>query len=300
MSRFSGTVVVEWLNVTTVEAAPDWAYLDQAFVDAGAAWIGLSVQALGVVGGSALLPAGVGNEGLRSTHADRYGTLEHPGDPFAFDIYSQVGAALRSPAGVPVVGGGEVTHVVAAGESQSAGFLTTYLNAVHPIAGVYDGFFVHSRGGGAATLEGVPALWQNACRVRDDLDAPVFIFETETDIGPVLRYAGARQPDTDRIRTWEVAGTAHADAYLIGAFRICDNVNDGPHHYVAKAAFSSLLEWMTAGVQPARAQPIETDAPDGVVVQRDELGWRAGACGHRPSRCRSRFSAATPRRATRT
>ena len=43
---------------------------------------------------------------------------------------------------------------------------------------------------------------------------PVLIFETETDL-TLLGYAQARQPDTDLVRTWEVAGTSHADAHFI-------------------------------------------------------------------------------------
>ena len=48
------------------------------------------------------------------------------------------------------------SQVAAIGESQSAAFLTTYVNAVDPLARVYDGFFVHSRFGSSASLEGTP------------------------------------------------------------------------------------------------------------------------------------------------
>lgn len=44
-------------------------------------------------------------------------------------------------------------RVIAVGESQSAVFLTTYVNAIDPVAKVYDGFLVHSRFGNAGTLE---------------------------------------------------------------------------------------------------------------------------------------------------
>jgi alpha/beta hydrolase family protein len=47
-------------------------------------------------------------------------------------------------------------------------------------------------------------------RIRTDLDVPVFMFETQTDLA-VLGYAPAQQPNTARIRTWEVAGTSPAD-----------------------------------------------------------------------------------------
>ena len=215
---------MEWLNVSAVEASPDWAYVGDAIVDDGSAWVGLSVQALGVVGGASLIDTGSDQQdafggGIRANNPERYGSLEHPGDAYALDIYSQVGAALRAPAGSPVLGGAEVTRVIAAGESQSAGFLTTYVNAIQPEADVFDGFFVHSRGSGTAQLDGTPGIRGSeiAYRFRDDLDVPVLVFETETDVGPLLAYATARQPDTDHLRIWEVTGTAHADAYLVGS-----------------------------------------------------------------------------------
>src|SRR5205823_882901 len=57
-----------------------------------------------------------------------------------------------------------------------------------------------------ATVPAPPTL-----RIREDLDVPVFVFETETDVaGSSL---ADRQPDTNRFRLWEVAGTAHFDTY---------------------------------------------------------------------------------------
>src|SRR5262249_2481782 len=222
--RFNGTVVVEWLNVTVVEAAPDWTYTSRALIDDGAAWVGVSAQALGVVGGTSAIQTGSAEQqaasgGIRSGNPERYGSLSHPGDQYAFAIYSQVAAALRSPGNVPVLGRSRPRRIVAAGESQSAGFLTTYINAIQPSAHAFDGFFVHSRGAGAAQPDGTRAVRGSttAYRFRPNLDAPVMVFETETDVGPVLRYATASQPDNRRLRIWEVAGTAHADAYLLGA-----------------------------------------------------------------------------------
>ena len=47
--------------------------------------------------------------------------------------------------------------------------------------------------------------------IRTDLDVPVFVFETESDVlGSDL---ADRQPDTDKFRLWEVTGTSHYDYY---------------------------------------------------------------------------------------
>lgn len=127
-------------------------------LDARAAWVGVSAQTLGVVGGRPLLQVDAAAQqasgGIKASNPERYGSLTHPGDRFAFDIFSQVGAALNDPGPVPVFGGGRPRYGIAAGESQSAAYLTGYLNAVHPSAAVFDGFFVHSRGAGAARPDG--------------------------------------------------------------------------------------------------------------------------------------------------
>ena len=97
-AHFSGTVVVEWLNESEGESAPDWDYLNPELMDAGDAWVGVSAQALGVEGGAPILGravAGVGN-GLIQQEPQRYGSLHHPGDQYALDIFDQIGLGLRS------------------------------------------------------------------------------------------------------------------------------------------------------------------------------------------------------------
>src|SRR5262249_17753961 len=78
------------------------------------------------------------------------------------------------------------TRLIAAGESQSAFRLVTYIDAIHPLARVYDGYLVHSRSGvlGAALSESPePAIAvPGGALIRSDLDVPALIFATETDL----------------------------------------------------------------------------------------------------------------------
>jgi hypothetical protein len=289
----SGTVVVEWLNVSSgLDANPDWSLLAPELVRTGVAWVGVSAQVIGVEGGAVLVEAGGagvdGGTGLKGLDPARYGTLAHPGDAFCFDIYTQVGAALR--AGAPAaLGDLVVEQLVAVGESQSAFALTTYVNGVHDEAWVYDGFLVHSRGrrgleladeesGGAAPrarVDGAPE------RIRDDLDVPVMIVQTETDLLPVLGYAEARQEDTDMIRLWEIAGTAHADASMLGPYAAMVDcgvtINDGPHRFVARAALRHLVRWAAAGDPPPSAPRLVVDLKGGAAsFPRDPDGLARG------------------------
>jgi hypothetical protein len=305
--RFSGTVIVEWLNVSAFESSPDWAYLSEEIGREGHAYVAVSAQAQGVEGGDTLLDVDVDEEsaaevgastdksGLKGIDPERYGTLVHPGDAYSFDIYSQVGRAV-SERPDDVLGGLVPKQVIAIGQSQSAGFLSTVVNAVHPLDPVYDGFLIHSRGANPAPLEGRYArssdaegddegtgFTEGAVLLRNDLDVPVMLFETETDL-TLLGYSKARQEDTDSVRTWEVAGTSHADAHMIrsmlggprdagsGELLGCtEPINTGPQHEVLQAALHHVVEWVAGGDAPPSTQRIELDE-DGepASIVRDE------------------------------
>ena len=282
---FSGTVLVEWLNVSGgFDAAPDYRFTSDEILRAGHAWIGVSAQYVGIQGGpvamSTPLSAAAGaGRGLRALDPERYGDLRHPGDAFAYDIFTQVALAARSGQLLGDLGGPE--RVLALGESQSGIALTTYANGVQPLSGAFDGFLIHSRGGATAPL-GFPAqgidiqetVTGPATMIRDDLDVPVLVLLSESDVVGVLNFLPARQPDSARFRLWEVAGTAHADRFLLGP--IADDlgcaspINDGPHHVVAKAALRALDAWVRDGTAPPMGDRL-TVTDDGAYA-RDEDG----------------------------
>ncbi len=275
-ARFNGTVVVEWMNVSAGESAPDWDYLNPRLMQAGYAYVGVSAQSLGVNGGTAILGTGV-TGGLIGTEPARYGSLVHPGDQYALDLFAQIGQALRSP-NQPALGGLRPRRVVATGESQSAFYLTTFADALQPRTKTFDGIFIHSRGGGGAPLSGGSAAagaGSAGLLIRTDLTVPVFMFETQTDlIG--LGYASAQQPNTSLIRTWEVAGTSHADSYLVGpaasALGCTGSINNGPQHEVVQAAFTAFTKWVNRGTQPPRPPPFRLSSTDPATLALDAHG----------------------------
>ena len=296
-ARFSGTLLIEWLNVSSgFEADPDWMFLHTEILRAGHAYLAVSAQAVGVVGGEARLNlSGISPGGLRGDNPERYGTLEHPGDRYSFEMFRQIAEAVKEagagptgagPAGADaglVLGGLRPARVLAIGESQSAIYLTSFINAVQAFSPIFDGFLVHSRGAGAAALSGEPIDPPNVTqgvRIRDDGAAPVLVIETEGDLQPPLAYRLARQPDSERLRVWEVAGTAHADDYLIGAgaefFGIDWRINAGPQQYLVRAALRALVDWTAAGTPPAPASAIAFESEQPPVIARDEAGNALG------------------------
>lgn len=266
----SGIVVVEWLNVTSgSDTDPDFAYLVEEIVRRGHVWVGVSAQLMGIEGGDALFAPGGEAPGLRALDPARYGSLTHPGDGYSFDIFTQVARALAN--GSEVLGGITPRALLAMGESQSAFALTTYYDGVQPLEEVFDGFFVHSRAAGFLPLvrphaaASLTAALGSPVRpiFRDDLDAPVLSLQAEGDLTGYLASLGARQADGATFRLWEVAGTAHADAHLLGAFADTFDcgvaINDGPMHVVAKAAFRALETWVVSGTAPPMAPRLEID-----------------------------------------
>ncbi|MBX3023410.1 hypothetical protein KF840_00730 [bacterium] len=280
---FSGTVVVEWLNVSGgVDANPDYTSLAEELIRQGHVWVGVSAQLIGIEGGPVLVAApgaeGLAGKGLKAIDPARYGSLAHPGDGFSFDIFTQVARTLR--AGGPALGGAIPQRLLAAGESQSALALTTYYNGVQPLTGAFDGFFVHSRAAVALPLVGpgkyadlVASFATTPCTFRTDLAVPVLDLQAESDVVGVLNSASVRQPDSDSLRLWEVAGTAHADAHLLGHLASAVDcglpINAGPLHLVAKAALRSLDDWVRTGTPPAVGPRLELTATTPAQVARD-------------------------------
>ena len=283
-ARFNGNVVVEWMNVSAGESAPDWDYLNPELMRAGYAYVAVSVQHLGVDGGTPILgaPGGSANAtssgGLVGAEPARYGTLDQPGDQYALDMFAQIGQALHNPKDA-VLGTLHPKHVLALGESQSAFYLTTFADALQPLTHTFDGIFIHSRGGTGASLSGssITSKQQGPSnlRIRTDLSVPVFMFETQTDLIE-LGYAAARQPNTSRIRTWQVAGTSHADAYEVGndagILGCTTPVNDGPQHTVVQAAFAAFTRWVDDGTPPPSPAPFKLSSTKPPTLALDSHG----------------------------
>ncbi len=264
--KFNGTVIVEWLNVTGgLDDAPDWVLTHNELIRDGFAWVGVSAQAVGV-------------DALISSDPARYGSLAHPGDSYSYDMFSQAGQAVWDHS-AKLLGGLTPRHVIATGESQSADRLTTYIDALAPVANVYNGYLVHSRIGSPAPLSQPPLATVNvptSVQFRTDISTPVFEFETETDVAATTLYD--RQPNTNQFRLWEVAGGSHFDYYGLfigpgdtgngqGAIlnlaaeqnpptsvpelgTCTDPINTSGTHWILNAAIWWLDQWVVQGSAP--------------------------------------------------
>jgi Alpha/beta hydrolase domain len=290
-SKFNGTVIVEWTNVSQGhDHEADWFQTAEHIMRSGYAWVGVSAQAVGVQALTQWSPSRYGSLNVSAPAATggRGGAARGTGtpSPLSFDIFTQAGIVVRGRANANVMGGLKVERVIATGHSQSAGQLGTYFNSVHPLSPVYDAVVLHGGGG----------------RMRSDLNVKIFKILSETDLFGLPGEAAFRQADTDKYREWEVAGASHLDAQNsrglesvgllvagatpvdgpetvkgptisgggagIGTANTLSGVtNDGcqrpplsriPFRYVMASVYDHLVEWVRDGKAPPLALPIET------------------------------------------
>lgn len=289
-ANFAGVVVVDWQNVTGGhDLDTEWGQAGAFFVRAGWAWVGASVQRVGVHGFEP--PNPFAGRGLKQWSPGRYASLDVTNadtvtdDSQSYDIYSQVAKTIKQPRGVNPFEGMTVRRVYAGGLSQSAAFLIRYYNNIHPIAKVYDGFLV-GLGGGPPRL-----------------DLPTKLLKVLTENEVWRGQAAIRVPDTRTTHTWEIAGASHVDAALvspdnddfraiIGGIRAREFGKQEPlrcAHPVASevenwavysAAYAALDRWVTQDAPPPTAERIQVSvappAPGRATIVRDRHGIAVG------------------------
>ncbi len=286
---FNGTVIVCWNNVT---AGYELFHGESPeILEGGYAYVGASVQRVGVHGFAA------NPQGLAAWDPERYGELSIPTDAGSYGIYAQVGRAVgpdRDRSGLDPLGGLDVRKVIAIGASQSAGRLATYVNAIHPLDPVFDGFMLQIYFGAGAPLEGdrilalsqrpAPARVPRGANLIRELDVPAMIVNSELEAIACYRV---RQPDTDRFVTWESAGTTHVpvQTQLLRnrKYERENGVVPAPPQSMNRialipyydAALHHLKRWVDGGAPPP-SQPQLEFAGEGPELVRDAHGIAKG------------------------
>jgi hypothetical protein len=288
---FNGIVIVEWNNVTAGrDSDPGFGMLYPEILGSGYGYMGVSAQEVSIEGGGGILEVpGVPPEALlplKQWDPERYAPLDHPGDDYSYDLFTQMGALAQGRAATSPFDGLDVDTVIAIGESQSAMRLVSYVDGVHPLAATYDGFLIQNRGSSGTPFgEGPNDTPPDPTLLRTDLQAPTLVFVTETDL-TLLNFLAARQPDTDHIAAWEVAGTAHADQSTldygvasgsrwsdstVDFSELCGLANSGPQAEVARASLARLRAWVQDGTAPPPSPRIETDDSGELVRDADGI-----------------------------
>ena len=234
-----------------------------------------------------------GKPGLRRIDPERYGTLEHPGDGYSYDIYRQ-GAELVGPertGAIDPMGGLDVRHTIAIGASHTACRLSTYLNAIQPHSSAISAFLLIVSPNTPMALdpadapERLPEIGPNAgvtlmgwrkYLVRDDLEVPTIIVNSEFEAEQCYPNV---EPETEYVRTWEFAGTSHLavvsqeefeDMAPVGVDLGWCTVKFTP---AIRGALHALRRWLDGGAPPPHQPRL---ARNGDELVRDEHGNAVG------------------------
>ena len=265
-AKFNGTVIVEWFNVTNGwDLDVFWQEQMAYYIREGYVWIGVTAQNASVTNATT---------GLKVWSPVRYGTmnLNNSGtvgnDQLGYDVFSQAAQAVRK---VPVVLGGLTPQtVIGAGESQSAGRVHTYVNSIHILDPIYDGFIV-AHGNGTT---------------RPEVTVPFMRMLSEQETMSIPNI----QADTSKVRTWAVAGSTHSEYYTMilrapillrdlnqQAFDTCATpARSRVTFYMAmNAATDALVKWIRTGVEPAHSPPQQVSGTP-VRLTRDARGNSLG------------------------
>ncbi len=283
-AKFNGTVVFEWMNeITYSETSPDWADAHDFFFREGYAYVGVTAQNLLA-----------GPPFLKWWDPLRYGSLSISNDGQSYDIFTQVAQVVQAQSAT-ILGGLTPKKLLACGDSASAIRLTTYVNAIHPRAKVYNGFLLHGRASTEAPITtGIINIFP-ITQIRTDNTTPVIQFEAEGDLSQLF-FAWGRQPDNNYLRTWELAGAAHIDLHegiyeVTVAYRdlkwappVCifgvpsdfggGLANSLPNYRIEAAAWAALNKWVNGGGPAPSAPRIQTGFFN--IISYDQYGNAKG------------------------
>ena len=285
--RFNGTAVVEWMQSSAgFDKDVNWNWQKAEFLRDGYVWIGVSAQREGVDGSPT--KAGSPFADLVRWDPERYGSLHIPSESLSYDIYAQIAKAIASPkarSGVDSLDGLTVKQVLAIGDTFAADHLVVVYNALQPIAHPFDGYFIGWRHIPSATPLSDDTPMPSIVKLRTDIETPVIVVNTGAE---ALPHYPARQPDGRTYRLWEIAGSAHTNAYWIAQMYAinqrdfgmpvphCDHpFNTVPNQYVMNAAVHALARWAKGGPPPASAPPLAISGTP-PAIETDAFGNSAG------------------------
>jgi hypothetical protein len=311
-ARFNGTTVVEWAHVSVgaFELTAELRVQSPMLEEQGYAFVLVSAQEAGVCGKG---PDGCGAYSVKGVDPARYGSLNHPGEAYSFDIFNQALQAIKYPSGTAPLGELVTRFIIAEGfQPQFDRGLPIQVNESPGAAGPLNAYLAN----GAADARLADAfLLDSAAPLVEPAEYPAPTLH-HLDESAIRRTPAPNGPSHV---TWEVVGAPHVDRWsadhsepptpgeakpllnrqeeearraALEEFRpesatreeICLPIATAgtlyPRQYTLYAALAALREWLETGV-PAPAPPhIErvgpTPASGNMKLSRDSDGNAIG------------------------
>lgn len=124
--------------------------------------------------------------------------------------------------------------LIAVGASQSGACLVAYANAVQPLEGLFDAIVPIIFPGKGSDFDPAPPKTGDkraqgsravSSRLRNDLPIPILAVNSESEAPFCYLY---RQPDTDLLRYWEIAGSTHGPLGQVAHYAKLGEATDTP------------------------------------------------------------------------
>ena len=260
-TRFNGTTVVEWAHVSdygqfelTVDLNAQAPMLEQQ----GFAFALVSAEEGGVCDQSV---TGCTDTSLKGADPQRYGSLDHPGDPYSFAIFNQALQALKRPTGIAPLGELETRFIIVEGFQPS---IDKWFTQGAPASAAAASPFGINGPLNAYLANGADTDARLADAFLIDAAAPAS--EPERYRVPTLHHldesAIRREPSRDTANhvTWEIVGAPHADRWASDHIRLPSSTPPPhltrPEEEARRDAFDDFGQTTTAGGEicaPGRA-----------------------------------------------
>jgi hypothetical protein len=279
-AKFSGAVVLETLHLQGV--TPFWGIYRDRLMSDGHGWVMVTSQrpALEMY--------------VRKSNAARYASLQipeagspqanplasGPQDAISQAILSQVGALLKNNSSNTPLAGMTVKYLIMAGVSQTGVATLHYIQESHAKARlvngkpIYDGYFP------AEAFVSGPISGSDAAVIHlvGEGDFAVFCAQNLGCNFPSRRDSDAAN---DRFREYQFPGGSHLPSRGVTDARMIigtpgkpgEQLSQFPSNLFYYDAFANLVDWITKGIAPPKARPIEVR--DGQIV-RDAFGNAKG------------------------
>ena len=294
-AKFSGNVIVEWDNVTAQLDAPvDFVWTFPQIFARGDAYVEITAQQAGVCGleltGQPLLSvehASIGDlatghlsaaactpVSLKGWDPVRYAPLFHPGNEYAYDIYSQGAEAVLHPKGISPLGNLVIKKMIGIGESQSAIELDDYITyGADAAARVFDGLIidadVHNVLNPASYRVPTMQIWgeESAQAVKSTSGPNHVIWEVagaphidHEGFFTLLQWAASDLLSKPPISLQQEEAFEQANGNYSqegpGLSATCVGDTEFPRRYVMDAAVSDMETWLDRGLPAPTAPPL--------------------------------------------
>jgi hypothetical protein len=279
-TKFSGVVVVETLHAQG--NTPFWSIYRDRLMSDGHAWVMVTSQRPSL------------EMYVRKSNPSRYASLEipeaggaqanplasGPQDAISQAILTQVGALLKRSASETPLGGMPVKYLIMAGVSQTGVTTLHYIQESAAMARlpngrpIYDGYFP------AEAFVSGPISGGDAAVIHVVGEGDFALFGALDQGSNVHNRADSDTPN-DRFREYQFPAGSHLpsrgvpDARMIigTSLRPGEQLSQFPSNLFYYAAFANLVDWITNGMVPPKAPPIEVR--NGEIV-RDAFGNAKG------------------------